>query len=201
MGGCATKPKVLKAEDNTVPEPAPATAKDESCTDSDAKIAGGTEEIGAVKVEGGGDGEKEKVDDDKSKEGKESTGNDKTTQTEDIPSEPIKQEEPKTQNAIKESNTSIPETEKAENPVVGTLAPVVAVASKTVETEKPTEAATTVETKKPENSEEKKTEEKVSVTEDVKVTQEASKIDGRQDGPVLPVSSAEKVAGEVAETK
>ncbi|KAF8390966.1 hypothetical protein HHK36_023266 [Tetracentron sinense] len=40
-----------KAEDNTVPEPAP--AKDESCTDSDAKIAGGTEEIGAVKVEGG----------------------------------------------------------------------------------------------------------------------------------------------------
>ncbi|KAF8393923.1 hypothetical protein HHK36_020125 [Tetracentron sinense] len=62
MGGCATKPKVLKAEDNTVPEPAP--AKDESCTDSDAKIAGGTEEIGAVKVEVG-DGEKEKVDDDK----------------------------------------------------------------------------------------------------------------------------------------
>ncbi|KAF8393930.1 hypothetical protein HHK36_020132 [Tetracentron sinense] len=49
MGGCATKPKVLKAEDNTVPEPAP--AKGESCTDSDAKIAKGTEEIGAVKVE------------------------------------------------------------------------------------------------------------------------------------------------------
>ncbi|KAF8395673.1 hypothetical protein HHK36_019623 [Tetracentron sinense] len=62
MGGCATKPKFLKAEDNTVLEPAP--AKDESCTDSDAKIAGGTEEVGSVKVEGG-DGEKEKVDDDK----------------------------------------------------------------------------------------------------------------------------------------
>ncbi|KAF8402234.1 hypothetical protein HHK36_013186 [Tetracentron sinense] len=40
-----------KAEENTVPEPA--SAKDESCTDSDAKIVGGTEEIGAVKVEGG----------------------------------------------------------------------------------------------------------------------------------------------------
>ncbi|KAF8393928.1 hypothetical protein HHK36_020130 [Tetracentron sinense] len=62
MGGYATKPKVLKAEDNTVPEPAP--AKDESCTDSNAKIAEGTEEIGAVKVEVG-DGEKEKVDYDK----------------------------------------------------------------------------------------------------------------------------------------
>ncbi|KAF8393926.1 hypothetical protein HHK36_020128 [Tetracentron sinense] len=57
MGGCATKPKVLKAEDNAVPEPAP--AKGESCTDSDAKIAEGAEEIGAVKVEVG-DGEKEK---------------------------------------------------------------------------------------------------------------------------------------------
>ncbi|KAF8365160.1 hypothetical protein HHK36_032831 [Tetracentron sinense] len=51
-----------KAEENTVPEPAP--AKDESCTDSDAKIVGGTEEIGAVKVEGGDKDESRSNDED-----------------------------------------------------------------------------------------------------------------------------------------
>lgn len=182
MGGCATKPKGLRAEDELAPAPAPAptpaTGKEEEpCVGSEVKEVGEgkiIEEEGMIEA---GEGEKlmvegcdeiEKVDEQGNKRKSLSflfkeneSENDETTQTEVIPSEPVKEEEdPKTEDATKESDTIVPEAENLKNPVEENPTP----ASKTVETEKPTtEAAPAAETEKAKDDQEIRTEEEKGI--------------------------------------
>uniref|UniRef100_A0A5B6Z7Y8 Uncharacterized protein n=1 Tax=Davidia involucrata TaxID=16924 RepID=A0A5B6Z7Y8_DAVIN len=194
MGGCATKPKELKAEAADTPAPAPAPAvKEEVGTVSEA-----TKE---VVVEGEVvDKDKEIVQDDavdeqgsrrrslshlfKEKEGKDSTEIDKTAL------EPVKQEEQSaTEKAIDVDETKPPEAGKAKTMVEQTTTPVVVVVDAPVKaetekeietrdtlaekaneaaptTEKASEAAPATETQKPETlAEEKKTVEEKPVAE------------------------------------
>ncbi|OUZ99438.1 hypothetical protein BVC80_1801g3 [Macleaya cordata] len=205
MGGCATKPKDLKDEFDKAPEPVPELVKEETSTVSEPKkIDGETKEIGEVKntsttTDGGEvEGEVSKVVDDgevdekgnkrkslnsllmETEIGKESSENEKPTQTVTIPSEPVKEavkevEVPKAEISIESSNTA------------------------SIETEKKTESAPIVETVKPEISDEKKTVE--AKEEPVATEKKDSDVVITKEEPVSSVPSAVEVKGDVAVTK
>ncbi|XP_042515937.1 plasma membrane-associated cation-binding protein 2-like [Macadamia integrifolia] len=184
MGGCATKPKTFKGEDDLAPAPIVkdvSEPKEVDVNGEEAKLVASHEE--GAEIQSGeekvidkaqiGDGEGDdsvKTEDTankprslsnlfkESEEEKESSGNDKTTQTEVVSSEPVQQEEePKTEIITKEVSTSFPEAEET--------ATTPEVEEKPVEEEKPVIAAeaTEIEKEKTENEEEKRTEEKKEI--------------------------------------
>ncbi|KAJ4953645.1 hypothetical protein NE237_030477 [Protea cynaroides] len=181
MGGCATKLKVLKGDDDSAPAPAPETVKEVSETkevvnkevaklttdEEGTKIQGaGNEET--VKVEGG---DSEKVDDignkprslsnlfKESGQDEESSGKSETTQTIVVPSEPVQQEQ----------GISLPEAEEtATTPSAEVESTMLVVASETVIEEIPVIAADTDVEKDITENEEKRTEEKEVAAKDVK---------------------------------
>ncbi|XP_043719430.1 putative surface protein SACOL0050 [Telopea speciosissima] len=176
MGGCATKPKTLKGDEDLAPAPEPAPVKEvseakEVAVDGEeaklisheegAEIQGEEKKVTDKPEVGDGEGDDVvKVDDTANKprslsnlfkegeEDKESSVNDETTQ----------KEEPKTETITKEESSSFPEAEQtATTPVaeVKSTLPVVP-ASETVEKEKTViAAATDVQQGKTENEEEK----------------------------------------------
>ncbi|GLU13250.1 hypothetical protein SLE2022_298930 [Rubroshorea leprosula] len=161
MGGCATKPKVLKGEEGKAPVSAPAPAKEAELVTPAAV----TESREVVVVAGGGDAvvkvEEEivEVDDEqggkrqslsnlfKEKEGEELTESDKTplepvkqTETEKEQSEPVKPKEPaeeEKQNEFKQGQ----EAEKPSVPIEPTVIPDSVVTVENIETKTPVEDA------------------------------------------------------------
>ncbi|XP_010260941.1 PREDICTED: patellin-1-like isoform X2 [Nelumbo nucifera] len=208
MGGCASRPKGFKAEFANSGKPVPAAdpEKEELCTASEEKTvveeaARTAEAAQEEKVENA------EVDEQSNKHrslsslfnerGKDSTESGEATQTENVPSEPVKGKDQNMEKTVKETVVNVVDAEKAKSPAEEKATPAV-VASETVQTEKPSESAPAeaVKTEKPEKSDEKKTkkENKEGPDKDVKLTEKPSGENIRPQEPVPLESPADVVS-------
>ncbi|XP_010260939.1 PREDICTED: patellin-1-like isoform X1 [Nelumbo nucifera] len=209
MGGCASRPKGFKAEFANSGKPVPAAdpEKEELCTASEEKTvveeaartaeAAQEEKVENAEVDEQSNKHRSLSSLFNEKRGKDSTESGEATQTENVPSEPVKGKDQNMEKTVKETVVNVVDAEKAKSPAEEKATPAV-VASETVQTEKPSESAPAeaVKTEKPEKSDEKKTkkENKEGPDKDVKLTEKPSGENIRPQEPVPLESPADVVS-------